>query len=473
MIKNYLLLFSLILAISAVSAQQLVLKKGVVIDSLVVNDSIPQETFSLFLPTSFETNKKWPILMLLDLKGNERKGLSLFLAAAEAEGFVLAAPNNLSDSLSLSKNMLHLGNSLNKIYTLLPIDKERIYTTGFDTGAQFASLAPLFIKGVDGVVAIGAGLPNVELLSTKNRFQFIGLVAREDFSFRDLIQSRKVLNQLKFDNQLILFDAENKLPRQVHLEQAMKWLKLSSVAKGSLPKDSVFVQNALKLDGEKVAKLVDIKKFLLAEHLLGEMHRVYRHHINTDSIRSVRKSLRKRKDYKNQKRSQNSIFFKENLLREDYQYYLEEDVLTYNFNNLGWWNYQMQELNKFLNSKNFFERQMGSRLIHYINTLAEDDINSLKAEEKIDEDALTFLWMLKTITDPKNADYYLKVVSVSAKNEDFGTALFYLEELLKTGFKDKERLYQLEHTALFRITPEFNNTVSKYLKDARYEVIEE
>ena len=95
------------------------------------------------------------------------------------------------------------------------------------------------------------------------------------------------------------------------------------------------------------------------------------------------------------------------------------------------------------------------------------------AEEKIDEDALTFLWMLKTITEPKNPEFYLKVISISAKNEDFGTALFYLEELLKTGFKDKQKLYSLEHTALFKITPEFNKTISKYLSDARYEVIEE
>ena len=81
--------------------------------------------------------------------------------------------------------------------------------------------------------------------------------------------------------------------------------------------------------------------------------------------------------------------------------------------------------------------------------------------------------MLKTITDPTDYDYYLKVISLSAKKEDFGTAIFYLEEVLKRGYKDKERLYSLDHTALLRITPEYNKVIEKYLDDARYEIIDE
>ena len=81
--------------------------------------------------------------------------------------------------------------------------------------------------------------------------------------------------------------------------------------------------------------------------------------------------------------------------------------------------------------------------------------------------------MVKTITAPKVFDSYLKIISDSAKYEDFGTALFYLEELLKNGYKDKSVLYSLEHTALLRITPEYNKIIDTYLNDARYDIIEE
>ena len=81
--------------------------------------------------------------------------------------------------------------------------------------------------------------------------------------------------------------------------------------------------------------------------------------------------------------------------------------------------------------------------------------------------------MLKTITNPDDYSYYLKVISKTAEHQDYGTAIFYVEELLKNGYTNKEELYNLEHTALLRITPEFNKVVAKYLKDARYDFIEE
>ena len=151
---------------------------------------------------------------------------------------------------------------------------------------------------------------------------------------------------------------------------------------------------------------------------------------------------------------------------------MEEDIITYNYANLGWWNYQMQELNKLDKSSNLYERQMSSRLRGYINALVSDNIDFIEAEDVVDYEALNLLHMLKTITSPKDYNAYLKVISISSKMEDYGTALFYLEELLKTGYTDKSGLYSLEHTALFRIMPEFNEMVEKYLKGARYDVIE-
>ena len=50
---------------------------------------------------------------------------------------------------------------------------------------------------------------------------------------------------------------------------------------------------------------------------------------------------------------------------------------------------------------------------------------------------------------------------INSKIEDYGTAIFYLEELLKNGFTNQKKIYSLEHTALLRITPEFNALIAK------------
>ena len=133
----------------------------------------------------------------------------------------------------------------------------------------------------------------------------------------------------------------------------------------------------------------------------------------------------------------------------------------------------MEELNKLDKSAVLFERQMSTRLRGYINALISDNIDYISADEELDLEALNLLYMIKTITSPAEYDAYLKVISTSSKMEDYGTALFYLEELLKNGYTNTQELYSLEHTALFRIMPEFNEVVEKYLKGARYDIIEQ
>lgn len=93
---------------------------------------------------------------------------------------------------------------------------------------------------------------------------------------------------------------------------------------------------------------------------------------------------------------------------------------------------------------------------------------------KVDKEALNFLYMLKTIISPANHEAYFKVISLSSQLDDFGgAALFYLEELLKSGYKNKSKLYSIDNTALLRITPEYNELIEKYLNDARYSIIPE
>lgn len=68
----------------------------------------------------------------------------------------------------------------------------------------------------------------------------------------------------------------------------------------------------------------------------------------------------------------------------------------------------------------------------------------------------------------KRYESYKNIISLSAENSDYGTAYYYLEEMLKNGYKDEQGVYSIEHTAILRITPEFNELVKKYLGTSRY-----
>src|SRR5690606_6375150 len=94
------------------NAQQFTLKKGAVIDSIAVKDSV-SESFSLFLPTSFDLDKNWPIVFVVDMEGKGKQAIRLYIEAAESQGYILVASNNVSDSLSTSQNILITGRMFN------------------------------------------------------------------------------------------------------------------------------------------------------------------------------------------------------------------------------------------------------------------------------------------------------------------------------------------------------------------------
>ena len=450
--------------------QQITLKKGTIIDKLPVKDSVA-ESYALYLPTNFDVSKQWPVVFVFDMQGRGKQIISMFRQAAEEQGYILAASNNVRDTVTLSKNILISNRMFNTIYSILPIKKDRSYTAGFDTGARMASLIPTFVKEIQGVISCGSPVANEEVLSSKNRFQFIGIVGNEDFNYTTMLNSQKLLNKLKFPNQLLIFEGGHEWPKSKELATAMETFTLAAMAKGIENRDDSFIKTTYQRNLGEVSAFLSAEKSLMANKLLEEIARDYRNFKNVDSLKVAAKTLRKTKAFKTQKRSQNAAFFKEDFIKDTYAYLLEEDVLSYNYNNLGWWKYQMDQLTKYEKSTSLFERQMGSRLKGYLNALIADNIDAVNASTVVDEEALTFLWMINTISDANNPIPYLKVISNSARVEDYGTALFYVEELLKSGYTNKKKLYALDHTAILRLTPEFNELVAKYLKEARYDII--
>ncbi|MGY8915501.1 MAG: alpha/beta hydrolase, partial [Flavobacteriales bacterium] len=378
-----------------VTAQELTFKKGVVTDSVIVNDTI-QESFALYLPKNFEITKNWPVIFLFDEKGRGRQLVRYFQDAAEKEGYILAASNNVHDSLPISQNIIISNRMFNKTFQLFAVHNNRIYTGGMSNGGRLASIIPVFVPNIEGVVSFGGTLGNVEVLSTKNMFHYIGIVSKEDYNYPLMLGDELILNNLKFPNQLLLLNDGNKLQELHQLQKAMQVFTLSSMAKGNIPMNETFLNRSYEANLLEIDSLIASKKLLEAEKLIQETQSVYRVHKRVDELKDKLKSVKKDKLFRIQRRNENNVFFKESLIKEDYNYYLEEDVLTYNFNNLGWWNYQMEELKKYERSQNEAERQMGKRLYGYVNALIDDTEDMLVKEPEVDEDALLFVFMLKT-----------------------------------------------------------------------------
>ena len=456
---------------SEITAQEFVLNRGVVIDSFPTQDSISSQ-LKLYLPNNFEVTRTWPLLFICDLEGDVVRAMRYLSPAADRNGYILAASGATRDSSSLTDKVLLINSTLEKLKELLPIDRDRIYTAGYDRGGQLATLIPSLIRPVRGVLSVSSILPNLELINPKQPFDYVGVMGRADYQYLSLVDDEQVLDQRKIPNHLVYHPGTHERPEPIYMEYALQALDLMAMkGKGAEP-DTALIRSNYNRYQSYILKLEDKGELLLAMDQVEEGLALFDDLADTDWLKNRRKYIRANRDYKDQKREWERVRLQELLIQEDFRFYLEEDVISFNLNNLGWWNHQMGRIIQFKESTKREEQLLGLRLEGYLNALVDDYIDLYNLGPAPDDDALIFLFMLKTITDPSQHENYLKVISLTAKYSDFGTANFYLEELLKKGYTDADRLYELPNTALLRISPEFNKLIAQYLGSARYAIEE-
>ena len=469
--RNCILLFLLVFWFQGFHAQELRLRKGIILDNLPLEDSIGSR-LNLFLPSYFESPGKWPLLFLIPNDEDDTKTLRYFAEAAESNGYILASSQALNDSISLTQKVLYVAESLKKLDQLLPLDHQRTYAGGLGVGAELANLLPSMLKGVSGVFSVASGPPNGDLISSRKTFHFVSVLNRADHHYPLMLDGEELMDQRGVANHILYFEGDDIHPDQDLLDRGMRLLTLMGMSGGQIARDSSFIGKEYQSWLGYTASLMEKGHFLLAYDQMEEGLAVFEDLIETDALKDLQRSLRRTKGYKAQKREANTLYFKESVIRQDYAFYMEEDVLSFNLDNLGWWRHQMGKIDTYKESWKVEEQLLGRRLQGFVNALIDDYVAIAQKAEPTDDDALILLNMLRTITQPDSSDAYLTVISLTSKYGDYGTALFYLEELLKSGYSDKPALYALDHTALLRISPEFNALIQEYLDDSRYQVPE-
>ncbi len=453
-------------------AQQLVIRKGVVIDSLPVQDSLARD-LKIYLPGNFDPGRNWPIIFICDHGVRALQTLRAMTEAADRNGYILATTVALSDSTSLTENVLRINSSMEKLREYLPLDLNRVYTAGFDIGGQLAALVPSLIRPFRGVLSIASHLTAPELIGAKGSFEFVGIMGRGDYQYTDLRAVEDFLDRKSIPNHVLYHGGGHQWPEPPLLDFGMQFLSLMALKKYGPASDPDFIQGSYMDFQQHIDNLVSRGDFLLAMDQVEEGLSLYDGLADTDWLKEKRREIRKNQTYRAQKREFDKVLVQESILTEEYGFYLAEDVNSFNLDNLGWWNHQMKKITEYQQSAKEEEQFMGQRLDGYVNALIDDFIDTYGMGDSPDYDALILLHMLKTITAPLDYDHYLKVISLTAKYGDFGTANFYLEELLKKGYRDADTLYDLPHTGLLRISPEFNQLIEEYLGGARYAVEEQ
>ncbi len=463
---RYLSLIFLFLSFQASIAQEITLKKGVVLDSLVVSDSLA-ESFAVYLPRDFSLDRTWPVVFLFDNKGRGGRSAQLFREAAEEQGYIVAASNNIVENDSLLNNTKVATRLMYRVFNLFPIDKNGLYTAGIMEGARVASLLPTIFSDIKGVLAIGDIWINDDYIKNKAKFSLVGIAGDKNYKSRNIEETVSLLSKTGLPAEFYRYEGGEEWPYGDIISNALGSFTLQAMVKGIRPRNDSLVEKLYRNELETAEQFRRKMQHFIAMELLENMETKYNFYNKDDELKERQKEIRRSRPFRTQRREYNTAEVMEFELLERYLYFFTEDVYSANFENLGWWGQQIKELEEMQVGNNQPESKMAFRVEGFLQDMAKNTFKDLKAK-KAAIDPLIFTAILQTIFDKENPEGYKNIISLSAQDGDYYTALLYLEDLLKTGYDDMEALYDIPGTLDLKLSPEYNELVKKYLGESKF-----
>ncbi|MCP9198377.1 hypothetical protein MKO06_00545 [Gramella sp. GC03-9] len=448
-------------------SQEYRIAKGRVTDSLSIPGS-EKETFSLFAPSNYSTDKQWPVIFVFDPKGRGRNVSGLFQPAAENQGYLVASANIDLTKRPIDSILTTATSMMRTVMTAFSVNPELVYAAGLGEGAQIASALPIFYKDIAGVMAIGNSFVNRDMVNRNNPYMFIGVGGNQDYMVYQIEEYLRFFDKLGFPTDVYYFEGrEDQWPESDVISNAMSGFTLQAIRQGKRNSDEEFRRYLFEKELAYAEKLRRTRNYFSAYQKLERMEDKYDDFGFDDEIKEKMKEVKAPRNFNSQRREFRQATQYEKEQQDEYEFLMRTDIMSANFENIGWWAYQMDELDKLKENPSEAKSNMAYRLHGYLDFISRREFDAImKVRAPID--TKMFIAVLRTVINKTDPEAYFKIISLASLDGDTETALLYLEDLLKTGYSNREALYNIEGTLGLRMTPEFNSIIEKYLEESKF-----
>jgi pimeloyl-ACP methyl ester carboxylesterase len=285
--RAWLVLAALLLSTGVPSAQTMPL--GQAIDA-VTTIADPAQSYALYLPSTYTTDRTWPILIGFHPGARGRAIVDTYREAAERYGFIVVGSNNSRngpwDVSGRAANAM-----FQDIGRRFAADGRRIYLTGHSGGSRVALEIALTDKRIAGVIASSAGYPDVRPRAALG-FPIFGTAGTDDFNY---IEMRMLERPLKTPHRVVIFPGGHTLPPPAVAIQAIEWLELQAMTSGLRPRDEGLIDRFWAAQERAVAAAGETAA---AVHLLRATADDFRTLRDVKAIETRAANLAKRPDVK-------------------------------------------------------------------------------------------------------------------------------------------------------------------------------
>lgn len=385
-------------------------------------------SYTLYVPTNYNTNEAIPIILFFDSYAEGKLPIAKYSYLADAFNIVIAASNNSKNGNSIDENMRYGSTILNDLKTKININNKRIYTSGFSGGSRVAAGMAIFKGGINSVIGIGAGLPNLEK-QIENHFNYIGISGIYDFNYTEMVKLDSMFSNTGIDNALLIYDGKHEWPPLTVMQDAFTWLEFKAVKQMLAQKNDTLIQHFIT---RKLKIIADVKKknsreaYYQARLLLNYTNKVEK----VEQLPAIIAEIEKSTDYKNEIKKAENLKIAERIFKDQYLNALAvKDV--------SWWKTEVPRLNKLCKQKSKAEAAMIQRTLGFLSLACYMNTQQTIKAGQIYE-AEHYAQIYKAV-DPTNAEAPYLLCNIYLALNKNTEALSELKQAIKIGFKDFER----------------------------------
>jgi predicted esterase len=395
------------------------------------------QSYALYIPAK-GNREALPVIYFFDPHGNGSYPLVKYKSLADIYDFILIGSNNSKNGNdgSTTENIWSI--LFNDSQKRLKINANRIYVCGFSGGAKVASDVGLNHHEVKGVIANGAGLP--EIISVNFQFSFTAIAGEGDMNMTDLVAINNELDKTQTKHRIIFFDGKHEWAPENTMDIAFTGFQLDAMNEKLMPADITFINSYVAGSKKKIAAFLNKNNYTRAEaecrlsiSLLEELT----NEVSWFKEKDV--SLKNNPVYQKQWQAKQDLFVTEQNLKALYEQHFQPGDMDY-------WIKTISDLQIKARSQTA-EKAMYQRLLAYLS-LAFYSISNQLITGNRNSEAQYFIELYKMVDAGNSEAWYFSAI-LNARNNKSKEAEDDLIKAIANGFSDKNRMMQ---------QPEFQNS---------------
>jgi hypothetical protein len=427
--------------------------KAEIIDE-VKNNLDNTQTYSLYLPGTYSTDKTYPVIYLFDPHGTGKLPVSLYKNLAEKYGYILVGSNSLKNGLEWQEAAI----IFDKLYTdtknRLAINSQRIYLAGFSGGARIANGITILNGNIAGVVCIGAVYPARNSETPRNNYTLLAIAGNEDMNYNELVKYDMIdLAGHNLKHALITYDGKHEWCPESVMNEAFLWLEFNEMRKNVSAKNDGLIKEYFTPLEEELKNLMESKNYMAAYKLTKKTINFYDGLTDLNNFYDAYKQLKTIKEIDLALQKEEQAMQDEDKLRASYaQYFQSKDY--------AWWQKEIISINtKSKSAKSKEEQQMYKRLSSYLSLICYSQTNGMLQQNNIP--AAEYFDKLYLLVDPTNSEAHYFSALINARKNKKKETFDALNAAVKNGFNEKSRIEADSVFAKYSGSEEFKKVLEK------------